>query len=67
MGPGIVERRLGSVDRRRGDDDVEQQSPRCEKAICSASEDGRWVGRVGIVAREKGPGRLNQRGEIGAI
>ena len=67
MGRGVVENRLGSVYRRRGDDDVERQSPRRERAIGLASGDNRWVGRVGIVAREKDLGRLNQRGEIGAI
>ena len=67
MGRDVVESRLGSVDRRRGDDDVERQSPRRERAISSASRESRWVGHIRIVAREKGPGRLNQRGEIGAI
>ena len=67
MGRGVVESRLGSVDRRRGDDDVKWRSPQRERAIGLASGDGRWVGCVGIVAREEGPVRLNQRGEIGAI
>ena len=67
MGHGVVESRLGSVYRRRGDGDVKWRSPRRESAIGSASGDGRWVGLFGIVAREKGPGRLNQRGEVRAI
>ena len=55
MGRGVVESRLGSVDRRRGDDDVERQSPQRERAIGYVSGDDRWVGCVGIGAREKDP------------
>ena len=34
---------------------MERQGPQCKRAMGSASGDDRWVGCVGIVAREKDP------------
>ena len=59
MGRGVMESRLGSVDQRRGDDDVKRWSPRRERAIGLAGGDSQWAGRVEIMAREKGPGQTN--------
>ena len=59
MGRGVTKSRLGSVDKRRGDDDMKRWSSRRERAIELVGGDSQWAGRVEIMAREKGPGQNN--------